>query len=80
MAKRKRPRKNVSTVRMGATFRAEKDHVVVVFDLGEGVGTLGLRFESPNHMFEFFTSLTEAAAKVWPENEFIQYYMEADDE
>jgi hypothetical protein len=49
---------------------AKKDHVVAVFWLGES--SIGLRFNSPEHILEFMSQVMEKAALVWPDNEWIK--------
>ena len=56
------------------TFHAKKDHVVAVFTLGENQ-TIGLCFESPEQMLEFFSQMMEKAALVWPDSEWIKEYL-----
>jgi hypothetical protein len=56
-------------------FEAKEDHVVAVLPI-EGFGSFGLRFESPEHLLEFFTQLVECAAEVWPDHPIIKMYQE----
>jgi hypothetical protein len=57
-----------------------KDHVVAVINLGSTVPispqTIGLRFESPEHMLTFFHEMLEKAVIVWPDNKWIKEYLE----
>jgi hypothetical protein len=55
------------------TFHAKKDHVVAIIPLGNS--TIGLRFESPLQLLNFFSEMMEKAALVWPENEWIKEYL-----
>ena len=55
------------------TFHAKRDHVVAVFHFAQHQ-TIGLRFESPEQMLEFFQQMMEKAALVWPDNEWVQEY------
>lgn len=59
-------------------FQANKDHVVAVVK-GRN-GTVGLRFESPEHLLEFFHHLIEKAVQVWPDNEWIKEYLREEGE
>ena len=59
--------------RLPVTFKAMKDHVVGIIHIGES--TIGLRFESPEHLLLFFSELMEKAVLVWPDNEWIQEYL-----
>jgi hypothetical protein len=64
-------------VRLPATFHAMKDHVVAVMETplpGIEHATIGLRFESPEQLLEFFSKLIEKAAVVWPDNKWIKEY------
>jgi hypothetical protein len=59
--------------RLPVTFKAMKDHVVVIFHINQS--SIGLRFESPEHMLTFFTEMMEKAAIAWPDNEWIKEYL-----
>lgn len=60
-------------VRSPAQFKAEKDHIVAVIDLGQS--SIGIRFESPEQLIEFCTQMMEKASIVWPENELVKEYL-----
>lgn len=62
------------TIQLPITFEAGKGFVTAVIHI-QG-STLGLRFESPEHLLSFFTELMESAILAWPDNEFIKYYLE----
>lgn len=68
-------KRNAKKVHLPVTFQAMSDHVVAIISVGNG-STIGLRFESPEHMLTFFTAMMQEAAKVWPDNEWIKYYLE----
>jgi hypothetical protein len=55
------------------SFHAKKDHVVAIYYLKRS--TIGIRFESPEQMLEFFNQLMEKAVLVWPDNEWIKEYL-----
>jgi hypothetical protein len=61
------------TVALPVEFYAKKDHVVGVMWIGES--SIGLRFNSPEHILEFMTKLMDKAVKVWPDNELIREYL-----
>ncbi|GIK42458.1 MAG: hypothetical protein BroJett011_62910 [Chloroflexota bacterium] len=56
------------------TFEAGPGFVTVVIHIGPN--TIGLRFESPEQLLEFFTGLMEHATIAWPDNPFIRMYLE----
>lgn len=58
------------TVNAPVTFKAEKDSIVAVFQVG--FSTFGVRFTSPEHLLSFAVELMEKAAIVWPDNEWIK--------
>lgn len=59
---------------MPVTFEAGPGFVTAVFHIGGS--TLGLKFESPKQLLEFFTGLMEHATIAWPDDPFIQMYQE----
>jgi hypothetical protein len=61
------------TVNLPIEFHAKKDHVVGVIWLGES--SIGIRFNSPEHILEFMSLLMEKAVLVWPDNEWIKEYL-----
>ncbi|KRT69337.1 MAG: hypothetical protein XU15_C0011G0163 [candidate division NC10 bacterium CSP1-5] len=65
--------RNPTVVQLPVTFYAEKDHVAAIFYVGES--TLGIRFESPEQMLEFFSRMMDQAVKVWPDNSWIKEYL-----
>lgn len=77
---RHKPRNPDMAIRV-PTFYAEEDHVVALMAFGyvEKLGknmTVGIRFISPKHMLEFFNKLMEQAVKVWPDDPYIQDYIQ----
>ncbi len=58
---------------MPVTFHAKKDHVVAVFHIAKNQ-TIGIRFESPEQMLEFFTRVMDKAVLVWPNNQLVIEY------
>jgi len=60
-------------VNLPVTFKAMKDHVVAIIYINKS--TIGLRFESPEHMLTFFSEMMEKAAIVWPDNTWIKEYL-----
>lgn len=62
------------TVKLPVEFYAKKDHVVAVMRIGDS--SIGIRFNSPEHILEFMTNIMEKAAKVWPDNEWVKEYLE----
>lgn len=71
----KRP--NFQVARLPVTFHAGKGFVNAVFHVNGS--TLGIRFESPEQMLEFFGQMMEKAAQVWPNDEWIKMYVEDED-
>ena len=72
--------RNPKLVRLPVDFEAHPDHVVAVIPIdpllwAKRPATIGLRFESPEHLLEFFDRMMVKACQVWPENEWIQEYM-----
>lgn len=72
MANKNKPRIPV-VEHLPVTFHAKETHVVAVFELGPNQ-TIGLRFESPEMMLEFFSKMMEKATLVWPNNEWVKEY------
>lgn len=63
----------IPSVRLPVTFEAGKGFVTAVIHIDNS--TIGLKFESPDQLFGFFTELMENAVIAWPDNPFIQYYL-----
>ena len=59
--------------RLPVSFHAKRDHIVAVFHIENS--SIGLRFETPEQMLEFFQQMMEKAVLVWPENEWIKEYL-----
>jgi hypothetical protein len=57
-----------------ARVEAKEDHVVLIVNIPPN-STIGLRFYSPEHLLETFEKLLDAAAEIWPDNEFIRMYV-----
>lgn len=79
MGRTGKTRKVKEVIRREPDIRAEKDHVVAVFDLGpvgpNGQGmTIGVRFESPEQLMEFSSRLMDKAVLVWPEHHLCKEY------
>jgi len=64
----------IPTIRLPVTFEAGPGFVTAVFHIDKS--TIGVRFEAPNQMLDFFTQLMESAVIAWPNDPFIQYYLE----
>lgn len=64
----------IPSVQLPVTFEAGKGFVTAVIHAGDS--TLGLKFVSPEQLLEFFTGLMEHAVIAWPDNEFIQFYLQ----
>lgn len=60
-------------VHSAVEVHAYKNHVTAIFPVGQS--TIGIRFESPEQMVEFFSAVMEKAVQVWPNNEWIKEYM-----
>lgn len=72
----KKPRILVETVELPAEFRAYQDHVVAIIWVGNS--SIGIRFNSPEHILTFMTELMEKAKLVWANNPLIQEYLSDD--
>lgn len=70
-------RPNLVVAHLPVTFNAGNGYVNAVFHVDNS--TLGVRFESPEQMLEFFQQLMEKAAQVWPNNEWVQMWQSLDD-
>lgn len=57
-------------------FHAYKDHVTAIFWIDGN--SIGVRFQSPQHILEFMSKLMDKAAIVWPDNEWIKEYLSND--
>ena len=68
----------IPSVQLFTTFDAGPGFVTAVIHLDEN-STVGLKFESPDQLLEFFTGLMEHAVIAWPDNPFIQYYLSEED-
>lgn len=80
MAKRRRQPKDrnhmgkIPSIQTPVTFEAGPGFVTAVIHVNNH-STLGLKFESPGQLFNFFTELMETAVFVWPNDPMIQYYL-----
>lgn len=81
--KRRPPRDNprarmgkIPAIQTAVTFEAGPGFVTAVIHIDGS--TLGLKFDSPEKLLEFFTSMVESAVLVWPDNEFIKMYTSED--
>lgn len=61
-------------VKSAVEFHAYKNHIVAIFPVGQS--TIGIRFESPEQLLEFFNRMMEKAVVVWPDNEWIKEYLQ----
>lgn len=73
MPRKRRPR-IPEIIELPVSFHAYKTHVLALFTIDENK-TIGVRFQSPEQMLEFFTQLMEKAALVWPDNPWIKEYL-----
>lgn len=64
----------IPAIKLPVTFEAGRGFVTAVIHIDDS--TLDLKFESPDQLLSFFTGLIENAVIVWPDNEFIKYYLE----
>lgn len=71
----KRP--NLKVAHLPVTFNAGDGYVNAIFHI-QG-STVGVRFESPEQLLEFFEQLMNKAAQVWPNNEWVQLWQTLDD-
>jgi hypothetical protein len=55
-------------------IHAYKDHVTAVFWIGDNQ-SVGIRFESPEHILRFMELVMDKAAITWPDNEWIKEYL-----
>jgi hypothetical protein len=81
MTKRRRPRGRsnigkVPSLHLPVTFEAGKGFVTAVIHIDNS--TIGLRFEQPEQMLEFFYGLMEHAAIAWPNDPYIRLYQEGE--
>lgn len=67
----------IPQVHLPVTLETGKGFVTAVFHIDKS--TIGIRFEQPEQMLEFFTQLMESAVIAWPDNEFIKYYLSNED-
>lgn len=51
-----------------------KDHIVGTFKIDNHI-SINIRFDSPEQLLEFFSRMMEAAAVVWPDNDWIREYL-----
>ncbi|GIK39548.1 MAG: hypothetical protein BroJett011_33810 [Chloroflexota bacterium] len=71
---RNRMAKIPTTAPLPVTFEAGPGFVTAVIHAGPS--TLGLKFESPEQLLYFLTDLMEHAVFAWPDNPFVQMYVE----
>lgn len=64
------------TVQQNITIEIHPDHITAIIWIDEKT-SIGVRFNSPEHLLEFSTVMLNAAAKVWPNNEYIKEYLNA---
>lgn len=74
MSPRKRHRKP-AVIHLPAEFEAGPNYVVAIVKADEH-HTLGIRFESPEHIAEFTSRLMDLAAQVWPDNPWVKIYLD----
>lgn len=60
---------------------ANKDHVVMVLDVSQippdtNLMTIGLRFDSPEHLLTVMTAIMEKVVEVWPNHPLVKEYLE----
>lgn len=77
MTRTRYPNRKPVVIPTSVEIQANRDHVVMIVPVGNG--TVGIRFESPEHMLSIFHELMAAAQKVWPDNEWIQEYQSEDE-
>ena len=65
----------VPAIALPVTFEAGPGFVTAVISLDEK-STIGLKFESPEQMLTFSHGLMEHAVIAWPNNPYIQYYLQ----
>jgi len=66
----------IPAIPLPVTFEAGPGFVTAVIHIENS--TIGLKFVSPEQLLEFFTGLMEHAVIAWPDNPFIQYYLQDD--
>lgn len=76
MKNQKANRPNLQVARLPVTFHAGDGFVNAVFHIEKS--TIGVRFESPEQILEFFEQLMNKAAQTWPDNQWIQMWSEED--
>lgn len=81
MAKRRPARgrnylREIPSVRTPVSFETGQGFVTAVIHLDNS--TIGIKFESPEQLLSFFSELMENAVIAWPNNQFIQYYLQDD--
>ena len=64
----------IPAIRLPVTFEAGNGFVTAVFHI-QG-STIGIKFEAPEQMLTFFTQLMKSAVIAWPDDPFIQYYLQ----
>ena len=67
----------IPAIQLPVTFEAGNGFVTAVFHIGGS--TIGIKFEQAEQMLTFFTQLMEQAIIAWPDNPFIQYYLDDSD-
>lgn len=81
--KKRRPARNrnnigkIPSIQLPVTFEAGRGFVTAVIHIDNS--TIGLKFESPDQLLSFFTELMESAVIAWPDNPFIQYWLQSDE-
>lgn len=61
-------------MRRKVTIESEKGRVIAVVPLDDS-SSIGIRFETPEQLLEFCHGLIEEAAKVWPNDPYMQEYL-----
>jgi len=64
----------IPVARLPVTFEVGHGFVTAVIHIDNS--TVGLRFDSPEHLLSFFVEIMENAVIAWPENPLIKSYVE----
>ena len=64
----------IPTARLPVSFEAGRGFVTAVIHIDNS--TIGIKFVSPDQLLDVFTQLMENAVIAWPDNQYIQYYLD----
>ena len=67
-------KRNPVTATRNIDIELHSDHITAVVWIDKDT-SIGVRFNSPEHLLEFSTKMLEAAAKVWPDNPYIKEFL-----